>query len=192
MQATLRPGVLDWLMERRRTIEPQARTLGSELSLDLGCGPQPRNPFGATQLKGIDRRGNADGSILGADLALEPIPFDNCSIDYVTAYDFIEHVPRIIYAPEARYAFVELMNEVHRVLRPGGIFLSFTPAIPHGEAFRDPTHVNFITDETFPLYFCGVAPWARMYGFEGTFDCIGQEWHGPHLLSLLRRLEVRP
>jgi hypothetical protein len=52
--------------------------------------------------------------------------------------------------------------------------------------------VNFITDETFPLYFCGAAPLARMYGFEGTFDCIGQEWHGPNLLSLLRRVDVGP
>lgn len=45
------------------------------------------------------------------------------------------------------------MNEVHRVLKPNGIFLHQTPAYPSTVAFRDPTHVNIITEETIPHYF---------------------------------------
>jgi SAM-dependent methyltransferase len=40
------------------------------------------------------------------------------------------------------------MNELHRVLRPGGIAIFVFPSFPHRDAFSDPTHVNFITSET--------------------------------------------
>jgi hypothetical protein len=45
------------------------------------------------------------------------------------------------------------MNEIFRTLKPGGIFFSKTPAYPISAVFSDPTHVNNITADTFPLYF---------------------------------------
>jgi SAM-dependent methyltransferase len=156
-------------------------------SLDLGCGLQPKNPFNATEVYGIDVRDDAEAHVVKADLVVEPIPFPDASFEYVTAHDFLEHIPRLIYVPQRRNAFIEVINEVHRVLKPGGIFMSFTPAYPHAAVFRDPTHVNFITDETFPLYFDNQHRWATAYGFKGSFEIISQEWRGPHLLSLLRK-----
>ena len=156
-------------------------------SLDLGCGLQPKNPFNAQEVYGIDVRDDAEAHIVKADLVIEPIPFPDDSFDYVTAHDFLEHVPRLIYLPQRRNAFVEVMNEIHRVLKPGGVFMSFTPAFPHGPAFRDPTHVNIITEETFPLYFDDKVRWASMYGFRGSFQILSQEWRGVHLISLLRK-----
>ncbi len=156
-------------------------------SLDLGCGLQPKNPFNAQEVYGIDVRDDAEAHIVKADLVIEPIPFPDDSFDYVTAHDFLEHVPRLIYLPQRRNAFVEVMNEIHRVLKPGGVFMSFTPAFPHGPAFRDPTHVNIITEETFPLYFDDKVRWASMYGFRGSFQSLSQEWRGVHLRSLLRK-----
>ena len=156
-------------------------------SLDLGCGLQPKNPFNAQEVYGIDVRDDAEAHIVKADLVIEPIPFPDDSFDYVTAHDFLEHVPRLIYLPQRRNAFVEVMNEIHRVLKPGGVFMSFTPAFPHGPAFRDPTHVNIITEETFPLYFDDKVRWAWMYGFRGSFQILSQEWRGVHLMSLLRK-----
>ena len=156
-------------------------------SLDLGCGLQPKNPFNAQEVYGIDVRDDAEAHIVKADLVIEPIPFPDDSFDYVTAHDFLEHVPRLIYLPQRRNAFVEVMNEIHRVLKPGGVFMSFTPAFPHGPAFRDPTHVNIITKETFPLYFDDKVRWASMYGFRGSFQILSQEWRGVHLMSLLRK-----
>jgi len=97
-------------------------------SLDLGCGVKPKNPFNADLVFGIDVRDDIDLNIRRADLVVEPIPYEDASFDYVTAFDFIEHVPRLIYAPQRRYPFVELMNEVYRVLRPEGSFcLSLPP-----------------------------------------------------------------
>lgn len=159
-------------------------------SLDLGCGSFPRNPFGADLVHGVDIREDAAAHVVKADLVLEPIPFPDDSFEYVTAHDFIEHIPRIVYAPARRNSFIELMNEIYRVLKPGGSFLSLTPAYPHPEVFRDPTHVNIITEETFPYYFDAQRCWARMYGFKGAFEVALQEWRGPHLLSVLRKVPV--
>ena len=158
-------------------------------ALDIGCGPKPKNPFNATEVYGIDVRDDIDAGIFRADLVVDPIPFPEQSFDFVTAHDFLEHIPRLIYCPERRNAFVEVMNEIWRVLKPSGLFMSFTPAYPNPAAFRDPTHVNIITDETFPAYFDNVNRWASAYGFKGAFQILSQEWRGPHLLSIMRKVD---
>ncbi|MBV1776441.1 class I SAM-dependent methyltransferase [Burkholderiaceae bacterium DAT-1] len=159
-------------------------------TLDLGCGPNPRNLFNAAEVYGIDIRESDNPNIKAADLAIEPIPFPDNHFEFVTAHDFIEHIPRVIYMPHRRFPFIELMNEVYRVLKPGGMFLSFTPAYPHGEAFRDPTHVNIITEQTFQAYFDDTNRWGTMYGFNGAFKIVSQEWKGPHLLTILQKIQV--
>jgi hypothetical protein len=93
--------------------------------LDLGCGPQPKNPFNAEEVFGVDVRDLGD-NIRAADLVVEPIP----------------------------------------------------------------SHVNFITDETFPLYFDDVQRWARIYGFKGAFRMEMQEWRGIHLLTQMRKVAL--
>jgi SAM-dependent methyltransferase len=160
-------------------------------TLDLGCGPTPKNPFQAEQIYGVDIRADLGENIRTADLAIEPIPFADEFFDFVTAHDFIEHIPRLAYVPARRNCFVELMNEIYRILKPSGIFLSFTPAYPNAAAFRDPTHVNIITEETFPLYFDWQHRWARAYGFNGAFVIEQQTWHGPYLQSTLRKVEIK-
>jgi SAM-dependent methyltransferase len=157
------------------------------LSLDLGCGSTLKNPFNATKCIGIDvvNRGHAD--VIVTDLCISTIPLLTESVDFVTAYDFLEHIPRVIYNPTRRNCFVELMNEIYRVLKPGGLFFSFTPAYPNMAAFSDPTHVNIITDETFPTYFDTKKNLASVYGFKGGFEIVSQEWQHPHLKTLMRR-----
>ena len=139
-------------------------------SLDLGCGHKPKNFFNADEVFGVDVREDVDANIYRADLVIEPIPFGNEVFDFVTAHDFLEHIPRVLYVPHRKNAFVDVMNEVWRVLKMGGQFLSFTPAFPHAPAFRDPTHVNIITDETFPIYFDNKTRAAAIYGFQGAFE----------------------
>lgn len=160
-------------------------------SLDIGCGPTPKNPFNADEVYGVDVREDLDNNIRCADLAIEPIPFEDDYFNYVSAHDFLEHVPRVAYVPHRRNCFVEVMNEVYRVLKEGGLFLSFTPAYPKAEAFRDPTHVNIITEETFPVYFDWQYRWAAMYGFKGAFQIVMQEWRGPHLLTVMKKVIVQ-
>jgi SAM-dependent methyltransferase len=162
-------------------------------SLDLGSGPFPKNPFGASDVFGVDIR-KLGGNIRCANLVIEPIPFEDNSFDYVTAYDFIEHIPRVIALYDnslgTNYVinpFVKLMNEIWRVLKHDGIFFSRTPAFPHPEAFQDPTHVNIITTDTFPLYFNDHYPVANIYGFTGAFQIINQLWDSFHLVTTLKK-----
>ncbi len=159
-------------------------------TLDIGCGKNPRNPFSMDEVYGIDIREDIDAKISRADLAVEPIPFADEFFDGVSAFDFIEHVPRVIYMPHRRFCFVELMNEIHRVLKTGGKFLSFTPAFPAAAAWRDPTHVNIITEETFPLYFDYQNRLASMYGFNGYFQITEQRWHENkiHLITVMTKV----
>ena len=144
--------------------------------LDLGCGEHPRNPYGRGTLYGVDIRA-PEGAVAYehrvANLVLEPIPFADSSLGSVSAFDYLEHVPRLF--PDGRggtrFPFVQLMDEIWRVLAPGGRLYALTPAYPHPEAFVDPTHVNIITDQSH-TYFCGEAPLGRMYGFRGRFRVI--------------------
>jgi SAM-dependent methyltransferase len=161
-------------------------------SLDLGCGYAPLNPFGAIQAEGIDLVADPSRAVLAADLFHQTIPLGDGSIDVVTAHQFLEHVPRVaLLEGTTRLPFIELMNDIHRVLIPGGLLFSATPAFPFPAALQDPTHVNIITEETFPRYFCqqtDSGPWARRYGFQGKFDLVGQAWCGWTLLTLMRKV----
>ncbi len=149
--------------------------------LDLGCGVHPRNPYQRARLSGIDIRpltAGMDFDYRVANLAVDPIPYPDDTFGSVSAFDFIEHVPRILATADSRdtvFPFIRLMQETWRVLAPGGLLYALTPAFPNPEVFVDPTHVNIITDQTHD-YFCGNPPAARMYGFEGRFRVRRAEW----------------
>lgn len=166
----------------------EKRNDSNSATLDLGCGESPRNPFNAKQVYGLDIRENLEKNIRYADLAVEALPFSDSMFDFVTAYDFLEHIPRVIYLPERRFPFIQLMNEAYRVLKPGGIFLSRTPFYPISSAFTDPTHVNVITADTFPMYFDDKHTWAKMYGFNGKFKLGMQAVNKTHLVTVLQKL----
>lgn len=140
---------------------------------------------------GVDIREDLQKNIVKADLAIESIPFPDEYFDFVTANDFIEHIPRLIYTPHRRNSFVELMNEIWRVLKVDGKFLSVTPAFPHSAAWRDPTHVNIITEETFPMYFDEKNRLAKMYGFYGAFEIEHQSWNGFYLVTAMVKKIVK-
>ncbi len=164
-----------------------ASDLHGTRTLDLGCGLNPQNPFRAEHLYGIDIRDNPSANIKSADLTVEPIPFEDNAFDFITAFDIIEHIPRVIYLPSRRFPFVELMNEVWRTLKPNGYFLSHTPVYPYAAIFGDPTHVSVLTHETFTAYFDDVSRNAEMYGFKGSFKVVSQHLIIPHLVSVLQK-----
>ena len=167
--------------------------------LDIGCGNNPRNPFDCDKLFAIDiidsfdadklKFANTDHHALlaeklilskpenfkffSASVVIEKFPFKDNSFDSISAYDFIEHIPRIHINnnDDTIFPFINFMDEIYRVLKPGGIFYAITPCYPHQSTFVDPTHINFITNETH-TYFCGNKPKARMYGFIGHFKSI--------------------
>jgi SAM-dependent methyltransferase len=159
---------------------PRPKPMNSR-HLDIGCGAIPRNPYGRDEVHAVDLAvpaGVAAERFRAANLTLEPIPHPDSTFDSVSAFDFLEHVPRVLPTADGRstrFPFIELMDEIHRVLKPGGRLYALTPAFPRPEAFVDPTHVNVITDQTW-TYFCGERPLARLYGYRGTYDMLRNEW----------------
>lgn len=149
--------------------------------LDLGCGTLPRNPYGRSSLYGIDLRSlpaSAGITLAVADLCTEPVPFPDNFFGSISAFDYLEHMPRVLLNPSGSqvvFPFINLMSEIHRVLSPGGRFYALTPCYPSPAAFQDPTHVNIITPETH-AYFCGDIPTASIYGFSGRFKLVRAEW----------------
>jgi glycosyltransferase involved in cell wall biosynthesis len=81
-----------------------------------------------------------NGDII-ADLELG-IPLPDNSVGVVRAHDALEHIKNSQH----------LMNEIHRVLAPGGILLSMTPSTDGRGAFQDPTHISFWNQNSFFYY----------------------------------------
>ena len=75
------------------------------------------------------------------------IPLEDNSFVEVLAVDVIEHI-----RPEKA---IFLMNEVYRVLAPGGVFKVHVPEAPGISAYQDPTHICFWNEESFTYYING-------------------------------------
>lgn len=163
------------------------------LAVDLGSGELPKNDFEMKRVVGIDYMVRDCSNVVKVDLFAGELPFMDNEVGVITAYDFLEHVPRVLYTARGklRFPLVELMSEVHRVLAPGGVFFSYTPIYPRAEAFGDPTHVNIMSKNTLRTYFAGPAE-ARRYGFEGTFELVFQGRKGVHQVALLRKAVSEP
>ena len=177
-------------------LENNKNHLNMKLAVDLGCGDMPQNLFNCKEILGLDIRNPlAAKNIKTIDLFNEFLPMRSESVSVITALDFIEHVPRYSQIDnKTRFPFIILMNEIYRSLEPGGIFFSRTPAYPAPQVFQDPTHINVITEETFPKYFCRhwqdgtlSEPWGRYYGYTGIFEVVDQKWCHHWLLTLLRK-----
>ena len=88
--------------------------------------------------EGIDRH----GSDHVGDIFVVLATLDDSSVGVVRAHDFLEHVKDK----------VRLMNELYRVLTPGGMLLTHTPSTDGRGAFQDPTHVSFWNENSFWYY----------------------------------------
>lgn len=88
------------------------------------------------------------------------IPAADNSVHAVRASHVLEHIP----AGQER---IDVFNEVHRVLVPGGIFEVILPFFVAGrwEAIADPTHVSFWIEESFH-YFDGTKMPCATYGIK--------------------------
>jgi SAM-dependent methyltransferase len=86
---------------------------------------------------GVDRRPGPDVHLV-AQLP-DGLDLPDSSVGVIRAADFLEHVADK----------VGLMNEIYRLLAPGGLLLSQTPSTDGRGAFQDPTHVAFYNENSF-------------------------------------------
>ena len=108
-------------------------------ALNIGCGTADQLP-GAVRL---DRARTAKPQVV-ADLD-DGLPFRDAAFETVVAYDVVEHVADL----------VALVREVHRVLRPGGMFLVTTPHFSSANAYTDPTHRRALGLRSFDYFLAG-------------------------------------
>jgi SAM-dependent methyltransferase len=101
--------------------------------LDIGCGDQKQYPDNI----GVDVRRARDVDVV-ADLT-EGIPLPDRSVDRVFAVHVLEHL----------IDFLPLVDECHRVLRPGGLLHVLSPWWRYVNAVADPTHVRLLDVQTF-------------------------------------------
>ncbi len=103
------------------------------LCLDLGCGDQKQYPDNV----GVDVRPSPAVDVV-ADLT-DGIPAPDGSVDRVFAVHVLEHL----------IDFLPLVDECHRVLRPGGLLHVLSPWWRFVNAVADPTHVRLLDVQTF-------------------------------------------
>jgi SAM-dependent methyltransferase len=107
--------------------------------LDIGCG-RSKLP-GAV---GIDRLPNTDADVIH-DLDVIPYPLDDDSFDAVLARHVLEHVE----AP------LDVLAELHRVTRAGGVVTIITPHFSSSTSWRDPTHRHHFASRSFDYLVAG-------------------------------------
>lgn len=159
-------------------------------AIDLGCGSKPQNFFLADHVFGLDLFEDASCGIIKTRLGFEAIPFENDSVHYITAHDLLEHIPRHGGNPiNHEVPLIFLMNEIYRVLKPGGIFISQTPVFPFFAAFQDPTHTNIMTSSTLRLYFSDQKiEAARGYGIKSNFRVSFEAMLSQHYVAVLEKV----
>ncbi|MEV7557750.1 glycosyltransferase [Streptomyces sp. NPDC089795] len=105
------------------------------LALDLGAAH--RKPPGYL---GVDRHPR-DGVDIVATLPKQ-LDLAEGSVGLLRAVDFLEHVPEKI----------PLINELYRLLAPGGMLMTLTPSSDGRGAYQDPTHVAYYNENSFWYY----------------------------------------
>lgn len=108
------------------------------LKLDIGCGPNKGEGFLGVDIhafKGVD---------VVHDIRKTPWPWKDSSVEEVRCNQFLEHLT----AQER----VRFMNELGRILIPGGKATVVTPHWASMRAYGDPTHVWPPVSEMFYMY----------------------------------------
>ena len=107
----------------------------SPVIVDLGCS--------STKLEGafgLDRRRTPDVDVI-CDFE-RGLPLKTSSVDMVYMSHLIEHIRDLL----------KFMEEVYRVCRSGAEVRIVVPYYTSRGAFRDPTHVRFIAEDTFQYF----------------------------------------
>ncbi|MEI6843440.1 MAG: methyltransferase domain-containing protein [bacterium] len=114
------------------------------------------------------------------------IPLEENSVDEVFANHFLEHIKNLPY----------MMEEIYRVCKDGAVVDIRCPYFKSNGAFKDPTHVVFITENTFDYFNKEYTEGGKLpdYGFKCNFkvEKISYIWHSRRMKfvpfkSFLRR-----
>jgi len=113
------------------------------------------------------------------DLNVLPLPFGDNAFDEIHAYEVLEHLGRLGDFKQ----FFALFNELHRILKPGGLFFATVPNRTSPWALGDPGHTRVISIET--LAFLSQNQYEKQEGntpmsdyrpwYRGDFEYVGSD-----------------
>ena len=143
-------------------------------TVDLGAGEVARAP-GAIRAD-RSRRVNPD-VVLDASAGL---PFATSSLEKVYCFDLLEHVDDL----------VDVITEIHRVLRPGGHLFVTTPHFSCANSYTDPTHRHHLGWRSFDYFADGHA---LSYYSQARYRIRHRilRFHGGLIDALVRRIANR-
>ena len=138
-----------------------------KICLDLGCGTRKRKGH-----IGIDRF-----ALSGVDILCDiekGIPIKNDCVKEVYSNYFFEHVQNLVF----------VFQEVYRVCKNGARVELVVPYYTSINAFKDPTHQTFFTEETFK-YFTQDRWYGSDYNIKTNFAMIDITYHYSKIALLL-------
>ena len=147
----------------------------TDLRLHLGCGLDIQPGY-----INIDHpKAILPDEVLRINFESHWLPFEDNSVIEIKAIHLLEHITNLI----------PLMNEFNRVMKRNGELIIETPLAPFPEAFQDPTHVRFITEQTWG-YFCSSDGLWQVYG--KNYGIVGwrilmKSQSGHNLRAILRK-----
>jgi SAM-dependent methyltransferase len=121
---------------KKGIVEASQPKLINELKIDLACGQNKVEGY-----FGIDK---VSGDKVDAVVDLEqfPWPIESNSVEDIVCNHYAEHTTDLI----------KFMDEVYRILKPGGKMKIISPYYTSIRCWQDPTHKRAISEATF-LYF---------------------------------------
>jgi SAM-dependent methyltransferase len=120
--------------------------------LNLGCGTDIRTGWVNLDLAALP------GVDVVHDINRVPLPFDEGEFEHIHAKDILEHVK-----------YIDVLRDLHRVLKPGGTLLVQVPHFTSADNFIDPTHIRQFSIRTFD-FFVSNHPTGRYYYFDFGFS----------------------
>lgn len=108
----------------------------NELKIDLACGQNKQEGFFGVDITPGE---NVDAVV---DLEQFPWPIESDSVEEIFCSHYVEHTSDLI----------KFMDEVYRILKPGGKIKIIAPYYNSIRCWQDPTHKRAISEATF-FYF---------------------------------------
>jgi ubiquinone/menaquinone biosynthesis C-methylase UbiE len=110
----------------------------TQRKLHLGCGTDIREGWvnlDSADLPGVD---------IVCDIEDLPLPFEDEEFDEIRCDNILEHVD-----------YIPVLKEIHRILKTGGQLRIRVPHFTSRNSYRDPTHKNCFSVETFIFFVSG-------------------------------------
>jgi predicted SAM-dependent methyltransferase len=108
----------------------------SELKIDLACGQNKTPGFHGIDIAPVE---GVDSVV---DLEQFPWPIESDSAEEIICSHYVEHTNDLM----------KFMNEIYRILKPGGKATFAAPYYTSMRCWQDPTHKRAISESTFLYY----------------------------------------